>query len=160
MMGIDRQTDKQTDGQTQLTRTTLRPMRPRVKKRMCIFYGINCTYLFVKQSSFPILPRTPAVVTPFVSICVTYLLQGPLLLDTIDPGVGVTKSQFVTFSASKSFDRTKVPLRLFELRLYLTGVAAAQLPRHLPNINLMFNSWRVLWRCWKFHKITEWREWA
>ena len=45
--------------------------------------------------------------------------------------VGVTNSPFVNFSASKIFDLAKVPRRLFESHLYLTGATAAELPRHL-----------------------------
>ena len=38
MMGTDRQTDRRTDGQTQVTTITLRPKRPRVNNRhQCIF---------------------------------------------------------------------------------------------------------------------------
>ena len=51
------------------------------------------------------------------------------------PGVGVTKAPFANFSVSKIFDLAKVPLKLFESHLYLTGATAAELRRHLPNIN-------------------------
>ena len=60
--------------------------------------------------------------------------------ETARPGVGVTKAPFVNFSASKIFDLAKVPFRLFESHSYLTGVTAAELRRHLPNINVIFNS--------------------
>ena len=53
---------------------------------------------------------------------------------------GVTKVPFVNFPVSKIFDLAKVPLRLFESRSYLTGATAAELRRHLSNINMMFNS--------------------
>ena len=56
------------------------------------------------------------------------------------PGVGVTKAPFVKFSVSKIFDLAKVPLRLFESHLYLTSATAAELRRHLSNINVIFNS--------------------
>ena len=55
-------------------------------------------------------------------------------------GVGVTKAPFVDFSASKIFDLAKVPLRVFESRLYLTGATAAELRRHLPNMNVIYKS--------------------
>ena len=54
-------------------------------------------------------------------------------------GMGVTKTPFVNFSVSKIFVLAKVPLRLFESHLYLTGATAAQLRRHLSNINEIFN---------------------
>ena len=76
------------------------------------------------------------------------------------PGVRVTKAQFVNFSVSKIFDLSKVHLKLFESHLYLTGATAAELRRHLPNINVIFNSKRVFWQCWKFRKITERRKLA
>ena len=57
-----------------------------------------------------------------------------------NPGVGVTKAPFVHFSVSKIFDMAKVHLRFFESHSYLTGVTAAELRRHLPNINTIFNS--------------------
>ena len=55
------------------------------------------------------------------------------------PGVGVTKAPFVNFSVSKIFVLAKVPLTLFESHLYLTGATAAELRRHLSNINAIFN---------------------
>ena len=56
------------------------------------------------------------------------------------PGVGVTKAPFVNLSVSKILDLSKVPLKLFESHLYLTGATAAELRRHLSNINVIFNS--------------------
>ena len=56
------------------------------------------------------------------------------------PGVGVTKAPFANFSVSKIFDLAKVPVRFPESHSYLTGVTAAELRRHLPNINAIFNS--------------------
>ena len=52
------------------------------------------------------------------------------------PGVGVTKAPFVNLSVSKILDLSKVPLKLFESHLYLTGATAAELRRHLSNINV------------------------
>ena len=73
-------------------------------------------------------------------------------------GVGVTKAPFVNFSTSKNFDMAKVPLRLFESSVYLTGAPAAELRRHLSNINVVFNSLRVFWQRWKIQKITKRRK--
>ena len=56
------------------------------------------------------------------------------------PRVGVTYAPFINFCASKNFDLAKEPLRFFESRVYLTGAPAAELPRHLSNINVKFNS--------------------
>ena len=56
------------------------------------------------------------------------------------PGVGVTKAPFANFSLSKIFDLAKVPVRFPESHSYLTGVTAAELRRHLPNMNAIFNS--------------------
>ena len=55
-------------------------------------------------------------------------------------GVGVTKAPFANFSVSKIFDLAKVPVRFLESHSYLTGVTAAELRRHQPNINVIFNS--------------------
>ena len=55
-------------------------------------------------------------------------------------GVGVTKPPFVNFSASLIFHLAIVTVRLFESHSYLTGVTAAELRRHLSNINVIFNS--------------------
>ena len=49
------------------------------------------------------------------------------------PGVGVTKAPFVNFSVSTILDLVKLPLRLFEPHLYLTGATATKLRRHLSN---------------------------
>ena len=55
-------------------------------------------------------------------------------------GVGVTKAPFVNFSVSIIFDIAKVPVRLFALYSYLTGVTAAALRQHLSNMNVIYNS--------------------
>ena len=55
-------------------------------------------------------------------------------------GVGVTKAPFVNFSVSKIFDCAKVTVRFDVSHSYLTGVTAAELRRHLSNINVLFNS--------------------
>ena len=55
-------------------------------------------------------------------------------------GVGVTKAPFANFSVSEIFDLVKVPARFPESHSYLTGVTAAELRRHLPNINMIFDS--------------------
>ena len=55
------------------------------------------------------------------------------------PGVGVTKAPFVNFSVSQILDLAKVPVRLFASHSYLTGVTAAELRRHLSNMNMIFN---------------------
>ena len=44
--------------------------------------------------------------------------------------VGITKAPCVNLSASKIFDLTKVPIKLFESYLYLTGATAAELRWH------------------------------
>ena len=75
-------------------------------------------------------------------------------------GVGVTKAPFVNFSVSRIFDLAKVHVRLFQPHSYLTDVTAAELRRHLPNMNMIFNSWHVFWRFWKIRKITERRKLA
>ena len=56
------------------------------------------------------------------------------------PGVGVTKAPFANFSVSTIFEFAKVPVRFPESHSYLTGVTAAELRQHLPNINVIFNS--------------------
>ena len=52
--------------------------------------------------------------------------------------VGVTKAPFVNFSISKTLDLAKLPAGLFESNSYLTGVTAAELRRHLSNMNMIF----------------------
>ena len=75
-------------------------------------------------------------------------------------GVGVTKAPFVNFSVSKIFDSVKLPVRLLASHSYLTGVTAAELRQHLSNMNMIYNSYHIFWRCWKITKITEWRKLA
>ena len=53
--------------------------------------------------------------------------------------MGVTKTLFVNFSVSKMFDLAKVHVRFLESYSYLTGVPAAELRRHLSDINAIFN---------------------
>ena len=60
-------------------------------------------------------------------------------IENSQPGVGVTKAPFVNFSVSKIFDLAKVHVRFVESHSYLTGVPAAELRRHLSNINAIFN---------------------
>ena len=55
-------------------------------------------------------------------------------------GAGVTNVPFINFSECKIFDLAKEPVRFFGTHLYLTGVTAAQLRRHLSNINVILNS--------------------
>ena len=62
------------------------------------------------------------------------------LNDFWNPGVEVTKAPFANFSVSKNFDLEKVPVRFFKSHWYLTCVPAAELRRHLSNINVIFNS--------------------
>ena len=65
------------------------------------------------------------------------------LISVMLSGVGVTKAAFDSFSEIMIFDLVKVPLRLYESHLYLTGATAAELRRHLSNINVIFNNWHV-----------------
>ena len=58
----------------------------------------------------------------------------------ISSGVWVTKAPLVNFSVSKIFDLTKVHVTFLESHSYLTGVPAAELRRHLSNINAIFDS--------------------
>ena len=58
---------------------------------------------------------------------------------TSSAGVGVTKAPFVNFSVSKILDLVKAPVEFFESHSYLSGVTAAQLRRHLTNINVICN---------------------
>ena len=54
------------------------------------------------------------------------------------PGVGVTKAQFVNFSILGTIlIFQNYNMISFESDSYLTDVTAAQLRRHLPNINLI-----------------------
>ena len=61
-------------------------------------------------------------------------------MDDIMSGVGVTKDPFVDISAYKNFDHAKVPIKFVRALSYFTGATAAQLRRHLSNINVIFNS--------------------
>ena len=71
-----------------------------------------------------------------IPLSLTWLLG---VSSTGGTGMGVTKAPFVNFSVSKIFVVAKVPLRLFESHLYLTGATAAELRRHLSNINAIFD---------------------
>ena len=73
--------------------------------------------------------------------------------------VGVTKAPFANFSVNKIFDLTEVPVRCFVSYSYLAGVIAAELQWHLPNINMIVNSKRVLWWCWKLGKWGNGEDW-
>ena len=73
---------------------------------------------------------------------------------------GGYKTQFINFSVSKIFDFAKVPFTFFESRSYLTGFTKAELQQHLSNVNAIFNSQHVFWRCWKSRKIMEQRKLA
>ena len=53
---------------------------------------------------------------------------------------GVIKAPLLNFSVSNIFDLAKVPVTFFESHSYLTGVTAAQLRRHLSNMNVVLNS--------------------
>ena len=70
-----------------------------------------------------------------LDICSKYIINS-----VYRPGVGVTKAPFANFSVSKIFNLAKVPVRFPESHSHLTGVTAAELRRHLPNINVIFNS--------------------
>ena len=56
------------------------------------------------------------------------------------PRKGVTNVPCVNFSVNKIFDLAKLPVTFFKSHSYLTGVIAAELRRHLPNMNVVFNS--------------------
>ena len=57
----------------------------------------------------------------------------------VSPGVGFTKAPFVNFSVSKIIGLVKAPVKFFESHSYLSCVTAAQLRRHLSNINVICN---------------------
>ena len=58
-------------------------------------------------------------------------------------GAQVTKIPFVYFSVREIFYFAKVPVIFLELLLYLTGVIAAELRRHLSKMKVIFNRWPV-----------------
>ena len=76
----------------------------------------------------------------YIYISLADWMQSSNMAGEILPGVGVTKALFVNFSASKIFDLAKVPVKFLEYHWYLAGVTAAELQRHLPNINVIFKS--------------------
>ena len=81
---------------------------------------------------------------PLALFCSPYMLPtsvpGHRKAPPRSPGVGVTKAPFVNFSVSRILDLVKAPVRLFESHSYLTGATAAELRRHLSNMNMIFNS--------------------
>ena len=81
-------------------------------------------------------------VFPFDDVIMVYLISTSILSLKIVkiPGVWVPKAPFVNFSVSRIFDLVRVHVRLFQPHSYLTGVTAAQLRRHLPKINVIFNT--------------------
>ena len=52
---------------------------------------------------------------------------------------GGIQSPFINSSVREIFRFVKVPVRLFESQSYLTGATAAELRRHLSNMNVLFN---------------------
>ena len=60
----------------------------------------------------------------------------------INPGVGVTKTLCVNFSMKEIFNFEKKqkqkPIMFFTSLSYLTGVTAAELRWHQPNMNVIF----------------------
>ena len=95
--------------------------------------------------------------TPIKDTVKNMLVPGRHVINIWIPGRHVPEFVYTTYllpssalgwgllnlSVSKIFHLTKLPLRLFESRSYLRGATAAELRRHLSNINLMFNSWSL-----------------
>ena len=73
------------------------------------------------------------------------------------PGVGVTEPISSIPLFSYFFNITKIHVSYWISRLYLTGVAAAQLRWHLLNMNQIQRTWQVLLRDRKFCYRRNWR---
>ena len=71
------------------------------------------------------------------------LCTTPIPYSNLRPGVGVTKAPLVNYSVIKIFDLTNVPVMFIESHSYLTVVTAAELRRHLSNINVIFKIWCI-----------------
>ena len=79
-----------------------------------------------------------------IQICLEILMynSGNFEIIFYGPGMGGgggTEAPFVNFSVIKIFDFAKITFRFIESHSYSTGVTAAELRRHLPNINVLFN---------------------
>ena len=74
-------------------------------------------------------------------------------------GVGVDQAPFLNFSVTRNFDFAKVYVRYIKSRSYLSGVSAAQLRRHLTNMNVITGN-MYFDDSDKNGTITEWRELA
>ena len=98
--------------------------------------------VYIKEKMKPMMTSSNGNVSMLLAICAgNSVVTGPFVRGFHRrPGVGVTKAPFANFSVSKIFDLAKVPVRFPESHSYLTGVTAAELRRHLPNINEIFNS--------------------
>ena len=101
-------------------------------KKISKFKSIHLTLSLTKNAHGNVVSVTPAILSR-----PQYDTDTPT---TMRPGVGVTKAPFVNFSVSRIFDLVKAPVRLFKSHSYLTGTTAAELRRHLSNINMIFNS--------------------
>ena len=100
-----------------------------------------CTYIqswAVAKRKLPYLNKVVAMQTSIWPVTKTF--QRRIIAARYRSGVGVTKAPFANFSVRKIFDLAKVPVRFPESHSYLTGVTAAELRQHLPNINVIFNS--------------------
>ena len=99
----------------------------------CIF--VNDKFGILIKISLKFVPKSP-----FDNNLALLIIACSRIGDKPLSGVGVTKAPFVNFSVSKILDLSKVPLKSFESHSYLTGATAAELRRHLSNINVIFNS--------------------
>ena len=97
-----------------------------------------CIFLWFYQTCFDHMDILLSWGVP--TMLISSLILSHISVNFMSPGVGVTKAPFVNFSVNKIFDLAKVLLRLFESHLYLASATAAELRRHLPNINVIFNS--------------------
>ena len=121
--------------------------------QMCAMYWINhvayCTCCpdnlsceglsSYPQYQFSVFSEAEGVSLRYLVPQVQQIMARVLQQNPCSSGVGVTKAPFVNFSISKNSDLTKVPVRFFESHSYLSAVTAAELRRHLSDINEIFN---------------------
>ena len=128
------------------------------------------TLLFVGGTHLPPVDSPPMFILSCTWHSYTEFLSTPSPPPLPDPtpenkdwvvqGWGTTKAPLVNFLVSKSFDLAKATSRFFKPHSYLAGVTAAELWRHLSNMNVIFDRSLVFYDYEKLEKITERRKYV
>ena len=92
--------------------------------------------------------RREAIITE-LQRCNWYWIMTLETIKLIIPRVVFTKAPFVDFPMKHIFKSAKVSVRSDESHLYLTGVTAAKMKRHMSNMSVIFTKWPMFWGFWK-----------